>query len=64
VKKLKLDLDQIQVVSFAAETAGRGGGTVHAQATPILACAPSGGGSCDSCFPNYCLPQPVSKDVC
>lgn len=29
MKKLKLDLDQVQVTSFSAETVERGGGTVN-----------------------------------
>lgn len=68
MKKLKLDLDQIQVVSFAAETAGRDRGTVNALSygdpTPVFACGESGRESCYSCFPHYCPRMPASRDVC
>ncbi len=66
MNKLKLDLDQIQVVSFAAETAERIRGTVNGlegAETPVLACAESAAGSCYSCFPHYCPPMPASR-VC
>lgn len=62
MKKLKLDLDQIQVATFAPETAERGRGTVNANSTDtyastIFACGGSGE-SCESCFPNYCPRMP------
>jgi len=61
VKKLKLDLDGIQVVSFAAETAGRDGGTVNAHATPAIAFEGTAlGASCNSCPPYYCPPMPAT----
>lgn len=61
MKKLKLDVDQVQVVSFASETAERERGTVNGYATPVLACVESNAGSCYSCFPNYCLPMPATR---
>jgi len=57
--KLRLDLDAIEVTSFPTETLEEGHGTVKGfDATPVLACAPSGTGSCESCFPNYCPREP------
>jgi hypothetical protein len=52
MKKLRLDLDQIQVVSFTPRGEEQGGGTVNA------AEADSHGLSCLSCFPVYCPREP------
>lgn len=61
MKKLLLNLDKIQVVSFPVETMEQAKGTVNGfAATPVLACSESAGGSCESCFPHYCLPMPAS----
>ena len=62
MKKLKLDLDGIQVVSFAAETAGRGEETVNARATAVIAFEGTNlGASCTSCPPYYCPPMPETS---
>ncbi|HET7461165.1 MAG TPA: hypothetical protein VFJ82_07945 [Longimicrobium sp.] len=52
MKKLELNLDQVQVVSFAVETAGRNGGTVNGFARDTDR----------SCF--FCVPDPVSETQC
>lgn len=39
MKKLKLDLDQVQVTSFPVETAETGGGTVNAFAYTLNSCS-------------------------
>ena len=63
MKKLKLDLDQIQVVSFTTETT-KGGGTVNGfSADTDIGCGGTGGntdvgGSC-----RYCLPELISPDT-
>jgi hypothetical protein len=63
MKKLKLNLDQVQVVSFAVEAEGRSGGTVNGFAPDTqVGC---GGGSnpldsCESCFPHDCPREPIS----
>jgi hypothetical protein len=60
MKKLTLNLDDIQVVSFATKTVARDRGTVDAHSdsglavTPILACGASLAESCRSCFPDVC----------
>lgn len=61
MKKLKLDLDRIQVESFKVEAAEHGKGTVQAHsADPRFHCGSND--SCDSCWPNYCPPMPISYD--
>lgn len=64
MKKLKLDLDQVQVVSFTVETGGRSVGTVNGFA-PDTEIGCGGGGSldsCDSCHPRDCPIMPISYD--
>jgi hypothetical protein len=55
MKKLNLDLDQVQVVSFAVETTKGGSGTVNGfSADTDIGCGGGGtdfGGSCRYCFP-------------
>ena len=65
MKKLKLALDEVQVVSFEVETAGRSGGTVNGFA-PDTQVGCGGGGTnyddtCKSC--RFCLPEPISWDT-
>lgn len=64
MKKLKLDLDQIQVVSFAVETAKGSGGTVEGF-SPDTEIGCGGTGACTengwSC--RYCFPEPISEDT-
>jgi len=67
MKKLKLDLDQIQVFSFAVETTESGSGTVNGFSTTfntiyIGGCAGTND-SCDSCFPHDCPVMPISWDT-
>lgn len=61
MKKLKLDLDQVQVVSFTMETTKGSGGTVNGFAPDtVVGCGDGqtdGGASC-----NYCQPEPLSAD--
>lgn len=66
MKKLKLELDQVQVISFSPDSMERERGTVNGASdtgtdqSTIFACSESAGGSCDSCFPNYCPREPAS----
>ncbi|HET6231143.1 MAG TPA: hypothetical protein VFE05_13800 [Longimicrobiaceae bacterium] len=64
MKKLKLDLDQVQVSSFAAEAPELGRGTVNGLSgtydSTIFACGESHGLSCDSCFPQRCPRMPAT----
>lgn len=61
MRKLKLDLDQIQVVSFTMETPKGSGGTVNGFAPDTqVGCGDGhtdGGWSC-----RYCLPEPISEN--
>lgn len=60
MKKLRLDLDQIRVLSFTVETTERGGGTVEALSPDTdVGC---GHGTNDSCTCRFCLPMPISWD--
>lgn len=62
MKKQRLDLDQVQVESFATQQAKPERGTVNGfAATPVLACGESHGLSCNSCFPHYCPPMPGTE---
>ena len=61
MKKLKLDLDRIQVESFKVEAAKSDRGTVQAHsADPGFACGSHD--SCNSNWPNYCFPVPISYE--
>jgi hypothetical protein len=61
MKKLKLDLDQVQVVSFTVETVGRSGGTVNGFGPDTdIGCGGGSGDSCESCFPHRCDDMPDS----
>ena len=66
MKKLRLNLDEIRVVSFAAETAERDRGTVNANSdtavTPILACGVTQMESCRSCFPDVCPNEKITTE--
>jgi hypothetical protein len=64
MKKLKLDLDQIQVSSFTVETENGRAGTVRAASiTDNPDCGPTQmWDSCYSCWPQRCAPQPISWD--
>jgi len=64
MKKLKLDLDQIHVSSFAVREEKVLLGTVKANsATADFDCGPSQRwDSCYSCWPQRCNPQPISWD--
>jgi len=62
MKKLKLDLDRIQVVSFQADKAERGRGTVAGfTGDPRLECAPP---TQESCSPQECWVQSGWGDPC
>jgi hypothetical protein len=65
MKKLKLDLDQIQVSSFVAQEGSGHEGTVHAASiTDSPDCGPTQmWDSCYSCYPQHCQPQPISWDT-
>ena len=66
MKKLKLNLDQIEVLSFVAGTKG-GEGTVHAHTSTYQSGDQCQTGLQDSCYscpaPPWCNPQPVT-DFC
>jgi hypothetical protein len=47
MKKLKLDLDQVQVTSFPVETAENGGGTVNGFGYTLDSCSCEMGGCMD-----------------
>jgi hypothetical protein len=51
MKKLRLNVEEVQVVSFTLDEKQRGRGTVVARAD-------SHGLSCASCFPVYCPREP------
>ena len=62
MKKLKLDVDQVRVVSFAVETAKGSGGTVNGFARDIAIGRGGRGAIIDtgaSCL--FCVPDPVSE---
>jgi len=63
MKKLKLDLDRIQVESFKVEAAESGKGTVQAHSAAPFHCGSNPLDSCDSCFPRYCPRMPASYDL-
>ncbi len=54
MKKLKLDLDRIQVESFNVEVAEPSRGTVNAF---------SGSEPCESYWPIYCRPKDISHET-
>lgn len=54
MKKLTLDLNEIRVVSFAADTVPRDRGTVNARET-----LPE---SCNSCFPDVCPREKLTTE--
>ncbi|HEX2205371.1 MAG TPA: hypothetical protein VHG91_18825 [Longimicrobium sp.] len=56
MKKLKLELDRIQVLSFEAGTTDGGRGTANAVAAEYM--------TFGSCGPYHCVPLPQSVDVC
>jgi predicted CxxxxCH...CXXCH cytochrome family protein len=65
MKKLQLDLDQVQVVSFSVETKRGGKGTVNGFSyntsngyTAMWGEACGSGESCNSCHPHICAPMP------
>jgi hypothetical protein len=66
MKKLKLDLDQLQVSSFVADKEQGRMGTVNGAAIAITNnpnCGPTQiWDSCYSCYPQHCQPQPISWD--
>jgi hypothetical protein len=49
VKKMKLELDKVQVESFDTTSAGSGVGTVHGHATQFATCVPT-----ECCTNNTC----------
>ncbi len=60
MKKLKLNLDQIQVLSFTVETAEGGTGTVKAfEPNTDVGCG-HGTRDFDSCTCQYCPIMPIS----
>lgn len=69
MQKLKLDLDQVRVDSFAVDAAAEARrGTVNGHSTTfntidIGGCAGTGADdSCGSCAPRICQPMPISWD--
>jgi hypothetical protein len=61
MRKLKLDLDEIQVLSFTVEMPEGSGGTVEARSPDTdVGC---GHGTNDSCTCRFCLPMPISYDL-
>jgi hypothetical protein len=64
MRKLKLDLDQIQVVSFTMATPKGSGGTVNGFAPDTeVGCGGTGGQTDAGWSCRYCLPEPVSEDT-
>ncbi len=64
MRKLKLDLDQIQVVSFTVETLKGNGGTVNGFAPDTeIGCGGTGGQTDGGASCRYCLPEPISEDT-
>ncbi len=66
MKKLKLNLDQIRVLSFDVAGSKGSGGTVHAHTYTYESGDQCHTGLQDSCYscpaPPYCDPQPISWD--
>jgi hypothetical protein len=63
MKKLKLDLDQVQVVSFTVETTQGNGGTVKGRSADTdIGCGGTGGQTGWSC--RYCLPDDTYHTMC
>lgn len=64
MKKLKLDLNQIQVTSFTMEPAKGGGGTVNGFAPDTeVGCGGTGGQTDGGASCRFCLPEPISEDT-
>lgn len=62
MKKLKLQLEKIEVYSFAVETQETGGGTVKGYSTSLYAqCGTNVLDSCTSCFPQDCPRMPLEE---
>lgn len=59
MKKLKLDLDRIQVESFKVEAVKSDRGTVQAHSA-VLSNALD---SCESCIPHDCWVDPISYET-
>jgi hypothetical protein len=68
MKKLKLNLDQIEVHSFDLAGKKDGAGTVHAHTYTHPSGIECETGRMDSCYscpaPPYCNDQPISWDGC
>ena len=64
MKKLKLNFDQIKVLSFDVDGIEGGGGTVRAHTYTYDSGVECETGRQDSCYscpaPPYCAPQPIS----
>lgn len=63
MKKLKLDLDRIQVESFKVEAAMADRGTVQAHSAAPFHCGSNVLDSCESCFPKDCPRMPISHET-
>lgn len=63
MKKLKLDLDQIQVASFRTEELAAVGGTVKGLAATCGSPYSGSFDGCNSCGPMTCIPQAPRPDT-
>jgi hypothetical protein len=61
MRKLRLELENLQVESFATAEDDGGGGTVHAYASPDSVCAASGCDTMCSCY-DSCVAGPCGSE--
>jgi len=63
MKKLKLDVDQIEVVSLATEATRGNAGTVNGFAPDtVVGCGGTGSATDSGASCRFCNPEPISAD--